>query len=262
MASEYNDDLRLAHVLADDADSMTMDRFKAQDLHVTTKPDLTPVSDADNAVEDALRRSLGRARPRDAVLGEESGASGWGQRRWVIDPIDGTKNYVRGVPVWATLIALMVDNQVVAGVVSAPALGRRWWAARGDGAWTGKSLANAAPCRVSDVATLNEASLSYSSVTSWEEHGRLDGFIELARRCWRTRAYGDFWSAMLVAEGAVDIAAEPDLQLYDMAALAVIVDEAGGRFTSLAGSDGPLGGDALVTNGRLHEAVLELLGRR
>ncbi len=261
MASEYNDDLRLAHVLADDADSITMARFKAQDLHVATKPDLTPVSDADNAVEDVLRRSLGRARPRDAVLGEESGSSGWGQRRWVIDPIDGTKNFVRGVPVWATLIALMVEDEVVAGVVSAPALGRRWWAARGDGAWTGKSLAAAAPCRVSDVATLEEASMSYSSVTSWAEHGRFDDFIELARRCWRTRAYGDFWSAMLVAEGAVDIATEPDLQLYDMAPLAVIVDEAGGRFTSLAGADGPLGGDALATNGRLHDAVLELLGR-
>ncbi len=249
-------------MLADDADSLTMDRFKAQDLHVATKPDLTPVTDADRLVEDTLRRSLGRARPRDAVLGEESGSSGWGPRRWVIDPIDGTKNFVRGVPVWATLIALMVEDRVVAGVVSAPALGRRWWAARGDGAWTGRSLAAAAPCRVSDVATLAEASLSYSSLTSWEEHGRLDRFLELARRCWRTRAYGDFWSAMLVAEGAVDIATEPDLALHDMAALAVIVDEAGGRFTSLAGVDGPHGGDVLATNGLLHAEVLELLDRK
>jgi histidinol-phosphatase len=262
MASEHNDDLRLAHVLADNADSQTMDRFKAQDLHVATKPDLTPVTDADRSVEDALRRALGRARPRDAVLGEESGASGWGPRRWVIDPIDGTMNFVRGVPVWATLIALMVEDEVVAGVVSAPALGRRWWASRGDGAWSGKSLMAATPCRVSDVATFENASLSYSSVTSWEKSGRLDSFLELARRCWRTRAYGDFWSAMLVAEGAVDVATEPDLELYDMAALAVIVTEAGGRFTNLAGVEGPLGGNALATNGRLHDATLELLGRQ
>ncbi len=260
MPSEYNDDLRLAHVLADDADSLTMDRFKALDLHVVNKPDLTPVSDADHKVEEALRRTLGRARPRDAVLGEESGSTGWGPRRWVVDPIDGTKNFVRGVPVWATLIALMVEDEVVAGVVSAPALGRRWWASKGGRAWTGKSLFSAQPCRVSDVAALEDASLSYSSLSSWAERGRHDDFVARTRRCWRTRAYGDFWSHMLVAEGGVDVAVEPDLELYDMAALAVIVDEAGGRFTGLDGRPGPHGGNALATNGRLHDQAMAFVG--
>ncbi|MBA3266258.1 MAG: histidinol phosphatase [Nocardioidaceae bacterium] len=260
MPSDHTDDLRLAHVLADDADSLTMSRFKALDLHVVTKPDLTPVSDADEAVEVALRRSLGRARPRDAVLAEESGSKGWGPRRWVIDPIDGTKNFVRGVPVWATLIAVMVEDRVVAGVVSAPALGRRWWAALGGGAWTGKSLSAASPCRVSDVSSLEDASLSYSSLDSWEAVGRQEQFLSLVRRCWRSRAYGDFWSHMLVAEGAVDLAMEPQLALWDMAALAVVVDEAGGTFTSLDGRPGPLGGNALSSNGRLHEQAMAYVG--
>ncbi|MBA3309189.1 MAG: histidinol-phosphatase [Nocardioidaceae bacterium] len=260
MPSDHTDDLRLAHILADDADSLTMDRFKALDLHVVNKPDLTPVSDADHKVEEVLRRTLGRARPRDAVLGEESGATGWGPRRWVVDPIDGTKNFVRGVPVWATLIGLMVEDEVVAGVVSAPALGRRWWASKGSRAWTGKSLFNAQPCRVSDVSALEDASLSYSSLSSWDEHHRQDDFLALARRCWRTRAYGDFWSHMLVAEGGVDVAVEPDLELYDMAALVVILEEAGGRFTGLDGSPGPHSGNAVTTNGRLHEQVMAYVG--
>ena len=256
----HTDDLRLAHILADDADSITMDRYKSLDLHVTTKPDLTPVSESDSKVENVIRKTLSRARPRDAVIGEEEGRSGWGARRWVVDPIDGTKNYIRGVPVWATLIGLMVEDQVVAGVVSAPALGRRWWASYGDGAWTGRALMSAQPCRVSDVATLADASLSYASLRGWDKAGKLDAFNELMGSVWRTRAYGDFWSYMLVAEGAVDIAAEPELQLYDMAALAVIVTEAGGEFTSLSGKPGPNGGNALATNGRLHEEVLARLG--
>ena len=260
MPSDHTDDLRLAHVLADDADSLTMDRFKAQDLHVVTKPDLTPVSDADRTVEEAIRRTLGRARPRDAVIGEEGGATGWGPRRWVVDPIDGTKNFVRGVPVWATLIGLMVEDQVVAGVVSAPALGRRWWASKGGGAWTGKSLFSAQPCRVSDVGRLEDASVSFSSLSGWEGRGRLDDFVTLLRRAWRHRAYGDFWSYMLVAEGAVDVALEPELALHDMAAVAAVVQEAGGRFTSLEGADGPVGSDALATNGKLHDQVLAFVG--
>lgn len=260
MPSDHTDDLRLAHVLADDADSLTMDRFKAQDLHVVTKPDLTPVSDADQTVEEAIRRTLGRARPRDAVIGEEGGATGWGPRRWVVDPIDGTKNFVRGVPVWATLIGLMVEDQVVAGVVSAPALGRRWWASKGGGAWTGKSLFSAQPCRVSDVGRLEDASVSFSSLSGWEGRGRLDDFVTLLRRVWRHRAYGDFWSYMLVAEGAVDVALEPELALHDMAAVAAVVQEAGGRFTSLEGADGPVGSDAVATNGKLHDQVLAFVG--
>ena len=260
MPSDFTDDLRLAHVLADDADSVAASRFKALDLHVMTKPDLTPVTDADRAVEESIRRTLSRARPRDAVLGEEQGSSGHSQRRWVIDPIDGTKSFVRGVPVWATLIGLMVDDEVVVGVVSAPQLNRRWWAMRDGGAWTGKSLLRAAPCQVSDVSRLEDASFSYSSLGGWEERGRLEDFLALSRRCWRTRAYGDFWSYMLVAEGAVDIAAEPELHLYDMAALDVIVREAGGLFTSLEGEPGPEGGNALASNGKLHDQALAFLG--
>jgi histidinol-phosphatase len=258
--TDFTDDLRLAHVLADDADSLTTARFKALDLHVMSKPDLTPVTDADQAVEEMIRRTLGRARSRDAITGEEQGSTGSGARRWIVDPIDGTKNFVRGVPVWATLISLVVEDEVVVGLVSAPQLQRRWWASAGNGAWTGKSLLKATQCQVSDVRRLEDASLSYASLDGWDERGRLDDFLSLMRRCWRTRAYGDFWSYMLLAEGAVDIAAEPELEVYDMAALDVIVREAGGRFTSLDGTDGPFGGNALATNGHLHEAVLSFLG--
>jgi histidinol-phosphatase len=258
--TDYTDDLRLAHVLADDADSLTTARFKALDLHVMSKPDLTPVTDADKGVEESIRRTLSRVRSRDAVTGEEHGSSGHSQRRWVIDPIDGTKNFVRGVPVWATLISLVVDDEVVLGVVSAPALQRRWWASSGNGAWTGRSLLKATRCQVSDVRRLEDASFSYSSLHGWDERGRLEDFLSLSRRCWRTRAYGDFWSYMLLAEGAVDLAAEPELHVYDMAALDVIVREAGGRFSSLDGTDGPFGGNALASNGHLHEAGLSFLG--
>src|SRR3954449_3921912 len=237
--SDWTDDLRLAHVLADDADSITMSRFKALDLHVMSKPDLTPVTDADEAVEESIRRTLSRVRSRDAVTGEEQGSTGHSQRRWIIDPIDGTKNFVRGVPVWATLIALAVDGEVVLGVVSAPALQRRWWASEGAGAWTGRSLLKATRCTVSDVRRLEDASMSYSSLHGWDERDRLEDFLSLMRRCWRTRAYGDFWSYMLLAEGAVDIATEPELAVYDMAALDVIVREAGGTFTALDGTEGP-----------------------
>ena len=254
----YNEDMRLAHVLADQADAISLDRFRAQDLRVDTKPDLTPVTDADRAVEEQLRSTLARARTRDAVIGEEFGSTGRGDRRWVIDPIDGTKNFVRGVPVWATLIALMINDEVAVGVVSAPALGRRWWASLGGGAYAGKSLMSASPCRVSDVAAIEDASLSYSSIPGWVESGRGQQFVDLMRGCWRSRAYGDFWSYMLLAEGGVDIACEPELALHDMAALDVIVREAGGRFTNLDGTPGPVGPGALATNGLLHD---ELLGR-
>lgn len=260
MSTDYTDDLRLAHVLADDADSLTEARYKALDLHVMSKPDLTPVTDADQAVEESIRRTLSRVRSRDAITGEEQGATGHSQRRWIIDPIDGTKNFVRGVPVWATLISLVVDDEVVLGVVSAPLLQRRWWASTGAGAWTGRSLLKATRCQVSDVRRLEDASLSYSSLSGWEERGQMEDFLTLMRRCWRTRAYGDFWSYMLLAEGAVDIAAEPALEVYDMAALDIIVREAGGRFSSLDGTDGPFGGNALATNGHLHDAALSFLG--
>ena len=258
--TRYDDDLRLAHVIADQVDGLTMSRFRSQDLTVETKPDTTPVTDADRGAEEVVRSQLSRTRPRDAVVGEEMGTTGHGARRWVVDPIDGTKNFVRGVPVWATLIALLDGDDVVLGLVSAPALGRRWWAAVGSGAWSGKSLAAASRLQVSGVDRLEDASLSYSSLSGWEEQGGLDGFLNLTRAVWRTRGYGDFWSYVLVAEGAVDIATEPELALHDMAALVPILTEAGGSFTSIRGVPGPFGGSALATNGLLHDQVRDVLG--
>jgi histidinol-phosphatase len=253
---DYADDLDLARTLADAADQITLERYRAADLIVESKPDLTPVSDADRAAEQALRASLAAARPSDAVVGEEFGSAGSGARRWIIDPIDGTKNYVRGVPVWATLIALMVGDDPVVGVVSAPALGRRWWAAAGAGAWVRELGGTPRRLAVSRVARLADASISYSSLSGWPD---VPGFVGAVNGMWRSRAFGDFWSYMLVAEGAVDVAAEPELSLWDLAALAPIVTEAGGRFTSLAGVDGVLGGDAAASNGLLHEEFLAAL---
>lgn len=258
----YEDDLRLAHVLADQVDGLTMSRFRSGDLKVETKPDMSPVSDADRGAEELIRGQLSRLRSRDAVLGEEFGETGGGSRKWVIDPIDGTKNFVRGVPVWATLIALMDGDDVVMGMVSAPALQRRWWAAKGAGAWTGRNLTSATQMHVSGVRKLEDASLSYSSLDGWRDRETLEEFLDLTDICWRTRAYGDFWSYMLVAEGTVDIAAEPELELYDMAALVPIVTEAGGTFTDLNGEPGPFGGNAIVTNGLLHEQALEVLAAK
>jgi histidinol-phosphatase len=251
------DDLALAFALADAADTITSGRFGAVDLVVDTKPDLTPVSDADRAVEESLRARLGDARPDDAVWGEEFGEVGSGPRRWVIDPIDGTKNFVRGVPVWATLIGLLDGDDAVLGVVSAPALGRRWWGSRGGGAWGSALGTEPRRLAVSRVAALADASLSYASIGAWPDRDR---FVALTDQVWRTRAYGDFWSYMLIAEGAVDIAAEPELSLWDMAALAPIVVEAGGRFSGLNGVDGVLQGNAAASNDLLHDALLAAVG--
>ncbi|MBD3690051.1 inositol monophosphatase family protein [Nanchangia anserum] len=257
--TSLDDDLALAHALADCADAITLARFGAADLHVEAKADLTPVTDADRACEDALRDMLARERPDDAVLGEERGGSIPSERGWIIDPIDGTKNYVRGVPTWASLIGLVDGGQVILGCVSAPALGRRWWAARGRGAHV-CALGATRRIHVSGVGRIEDASLSYSSLTGWRDLGLLDNFLALNMDAWRARAFGDFYSYMLLAEGCVDIACEPELALHDMAALVPIVEEAGGRFTSLAGEDGPWGTNALATNGRLHSQVLSYLG--
>ena len=253
-------DLALAHRLADAADALSMARFRQADLVVTTKPDMTPVSDADQAVERALREALAVQRPDDTLVGEEYGGSMGTGRSWVIDPIDGTKNYVRGVPVWATLIALVDGDDPVVGLVAAPALHRRWWAASGLGAYAGRSLQSAQQIRVSAVSDLADASLSYASLDGWGELGRREDFLGLMDRCWRTRAYGDFWSYMLLAEGSVDLAAEPELATYDMAALVPIVTEAGGRFTGLDGQPGCWSGNAVATNGLLHAEVLAAIG--
>jgi histidinol-phosphatase len=258
--SEWDDDLRFAHELADAADAVTTARFLAGDLVVESKPDLTPVTDADRAVERTLREAIERHRPNDAVLGEEYGSTGESARRWVIDPIDGTKNFVRGVPVWATLIALQREKTSVVGVVSAPAIGRRWWAALGGGAWTGAATETPRRCQVSKVADLADASLSYSSVGGWKARDRGREFMELLDTVWRSRAYGDFWSHMLVAEGAVDASCEPELSMWDLAALQVIVTEAGGRFTDLSGVERCDGGNVVCTNGLLHPELLSRLG--
>ena len=250
--------------LADAADAISLDRFGAADLHVDAKPDLTPVTDADVAVERAIRDLLAEHRPDDAILGEEFGAASHPERagvprRWVVDPIDGTKNFVRGVPVWATLIALMVGDDVVVGVVSAPALGRRWWAHTGGGAF-GSFAGRTRPLRVSGVRDIADASLSFSELGEWEAIGMREEFLALAADCWRTRAYGDFYSYVLVAEGAVDIACEPELKLWDLAALVPIVVEAGGMFTGVDGAPADAAvRSALATNGRLHPAVLQSL---
>jgi histidinol-phosphatase len=269
------DDLALAHALADLADAITLDRYQAQDLVITTKPDNTPVTDADRAVEIAIREALATHRTSDGLVGEEFGSDKGGSGRyWVIDPIDGTKNFMRGVPTWATLIALVeVDasgnEEVVVGVASAPALARRWAAAIGQGATVRFTAGNydasddldtftptsgEKKISVSKVLSLSDASISYSDFVGWGD--RLEPFQRMLNQAWRTRGIGDFWSHMLVAEGAVDVAVEPSLALWDMAALDIIVREAGGVFTNTAGQSGPFGGSGVSTNGILHNQVI------
>ena len=270
-SSPYANDLTLALSLADTADAITMARFEASDLTVESKPDLTPVSDADKAVEEEIRAILQAHRPDDAILGEEFGGEAiFEGRQWVIDPIDGTKNFVRDVPVWATLISLLVDGTPVLGVVSAPALARRWWAARDMGAWRSFTTtptrgghpvpsSGARKLAVSSVKTIGDSSVAISSLSGWADAGKRQQLLDLTDRAWRLRGYGDFWSYMLVAEGAVDIAAEPEVSLWDLAALVPIVEEAGGTFTAVDGTPGPHGGSAVATNGLLHEDTISAL---
>ena len=246
-----SDDLALALELADLADAITTARYRATDLVVDTKPDLTPVTEADRAVEQLIRERLAQDRPNDAVVGEEYGSTDTGERRWIIDPIDGTKSFVRGIPIWATLIAL--EGEVA--VASAPALQRRWWAARGQGAF-----ADGREIHVSNVSALSDAQLLWSGVEDWLAVDRVDVVLELARRCWRSRGVGDFWQYMLVAEGAAEIALDPEVSLWDLAAPQLIVEEAGGRFTDLSGAPRPDGGSAIATNGLLHDAALAIVG--
>jgi histidinol-phosphatase len=235
-------DLELALRLADAADALSLPRFRSG-LTIETKPDLTPVTEADRAVEAELRRILSEERSADAILGEEQGASGSGSRRWILDPIDGTRNYARGIPVWATLIALEEDGVVVVGAVSAPALGARWWAERGSGAF-----ASGEPIHVSAISTVEEAVLSFAIEQRTPE---------LARRAWHARGFGDFWAHMLVAEGAVDGAVDAvGVNEWDLAAVQVIVEEAGGRFSDFAGEARIDSGTAVTSNGLLHDQLL------
>jgi histidinol-phosphatase len=251
------DDLTLALDLADLADAISLPRFRAADLLVETKSDLTPVTETDRAVEEAIRRRLADQRPDDAVVGEEQGAVGATDApgRWIIDPIDGTKNYVRGIPIFATLIAVEQAGRLVAGVASAPAMGRRWWAARGRGAF-----ADGRPIHVSKVSRSEDGLLLFGGLTAWRKKGRLENLLSLAAGFYRSRGFGDFWMHMLVAEGSADVATEPEVSLWDLAAVQVIIEEAGGRFTDLAGHARPDGGSALSSNGLLHEHALAVLG--
>jgi histidinol-phosphatase len=257
MSRQYQNDLALALEAAELADAISLKRFQAIDLKVETKPDLTPVTDADKGVEEAFRKLISHKRPDDLIIGEEFGAptSTNGKHYWVIDPIDGTKNFVRGVPVWATLIALIDENnEVVLGVASAPALGRIWYASKGNGAFV-RFNGETKKISVSKVSKLSDASISYSDLLGWGD--RRSKFVALQNKVWRTRSYGDFWSYVMVAEGAVDLATEPTLNLWDMAANEIIVREAGGTFTNLDGKAGPHGGNAVASNGLIHHEFLK-----
>jgi histidinol-phosphatase len=263
MPPPASEDLTLALALADLADEITLEHFRAIDLAVETKPDMSPVSEADTAVERALREQLAAQRSGDAILGEEYGAQDPPEngRRWIIDPIDGTEGYVRGVPVWATLIALEVHGELVVGVASAPALARRWWAARGQGAHLreGGPREPARAIHVSRIAELADAQACFGGLEEWQHHGRLGNLIALSERVGRTRGFGDFWQYMLVAEGAAEIAADPRVSMWDLAAPLVIVSEAGGRFSDFTGAQTASAGSGLATNGHLHEAARTIL---
>jgi len=263
-------DLEFAAGLADIADELSLARFGASDLQVETKPDLSPVTEADRAIEQALRERIAAERPGDSVLGEEQGASGKAGRRWILDPIDGTRNYSRGIPIFATLIALEVEGEVELGLVSAPALGRRWWAERGKGAYRSDGAIS-----VSAVEKLEDATVSIGwgrkmkvskiarlegAVVSFELSEGIERMAPLAARAWHTRSFGDFWQHMLVAEGSVEAAIDPAVKIWDCAPLKIIVEEAGGKFTDLAGRAVIDGGSGVSTNGLLHAEVLALVG--
>lgn len=255
-----NSDLKLALALADKADQIAMSRFRSIDLHVDTKPDFTPVTEADRAVETEIRNALTELLPNDGIIGEEFQNSNTDAARvWIIDPIDGTKNYVRGVPVWASLISLAIDGTPLIGVASAPAMGRRWWASPEDGAFTRDPDGSVRSISVSAVKEISDASFSFSDSVGWENFGNGQALSKIQTKTWRSRGYGDFWSHLLVAEGAVDVAVEPQLEPYDMAAFIAIVNAAGGNVTTRENGPALFGGHAVTTNGLLHNAVLSLI---
>ncbi len=256
----YQADLDLAQELADVADAIALERFRALDLKVESKPDRSPVTDADRSVEQALKAILAAKAPNDALIGEEYGNSEAKQgsnRTWIIDPIDGTANYLRGVPVWASLIALAIDGKPVVSVVSAPAMGRRWWAAPEIGAFTREIDGSVRKLSVSGINELEDASLSYNNLQLWDQAGKAQQLIAFSRKIWRTRAYGDFWSYMLLAEGALEIVTEHDLKIYDIAALVPIVEQAGGEFSALEGPLTANSSSVLATNGKLHKITTQ-----
>ncbi|WP_394280339.1 inositol monophosphatase family protein [Microbacterium sp.] len=256
---DLTDDLALALRLADEADRVSMQRFDAPDLDIETKADATYVTEADLATERAIRALLEAERPGDGVFGEEFGSSGDAVRQWIIDPIDGTSNYLKGIPMWATLIALVVDGVPRVGVVSQPALARRWWGATGLGAWTTTPAGEERRISVSDVSSLDGASVSFQSIAQWDEAGRSDALLRLSRAVWRDRGYGDAWPYMLLAEGRLEFVAEFDVKEYDIAAHVPIILEAGGRFTDIEGVESVASRSSLATNGVLHDDFLALL---
>jgi len=252
-----NPDLALALALADKADAISLSRFQALDLDIQTKPDLSPVTDADKSVEQALLEALATQRPLDSIIGEEFGETGNSSRKWIIDPIDGTANFIRGVPVWATLIALSLDDKPTVSVVSAPAMGLRWWASKEDGAFYQGIDREIKKLSVSKVEKLADASISYNNLQLWQKSKYLNQLLELSKTVWRTRAYGDFWSYMLLAQGAIDMVCEHDLKIYDIAALVPIVENAGGTLSDLAGPLTTQSSSVLATNTLLHDRALE-----
>ncbi|WP_065570385.1 inositol monophosphatase family protein [Microbacterium oleivorans] len=256
---DLGDDLALALRLADAADRVSMECFDAPDLEIKTKADATHVTEADLATERAIRDLLTAERPGDGILGEEYGTSGDTRRQWIIDPIDGTANYLKGIPMWATLIALVIDGVPRVGVVSQPAISRRWWGATGTGAWTRTPDGRTRAIRTSEVATVAEASVSFQSIGQWDAVGRTDDLLRLSRAVWRDRGYGDAWPYMLLAEGRLEFVAEFDVREYDIAAHVPIIIEAGGRFTDIDGEERLDARSSLATNGILHDAFLEML---
>jgi histidinol-phosphatase len=256
--STFDQDLALALELADAADLISLPRFRALDLSVETKADLSPVTDADKSVEKALIAILANQRPQDAIVGEEFGSSGAASRKWIIDPIDGTANFVRGVPVWASLIALSIDGLPTVSVVSAPAMGARWWAAPGSGAFARSFTGETRKLSVSKVAKIEDSSVSYNNLQLWQKSEFLPELLQLSEAAWRTRAYGDFWSYMLLAEGSVDVVAEHDLKIYDIAALVPIIEQAGGSISDLQGPLTEQSSSVLATNSLLHEKIQSL----
>ncbi|MGX1701658.1 inositol monophosphatase family protein [Microbacterium sp. NPDC055357] len=252
-------DLELSLRLADAADAASMPRFDSPDLDVQAKPDASFVTEADIATEEAIRAVLARERPDDGIHGEEFGTSGSGSRQWIIDPIDGTHNYLKGIPMWSTLIALAIDGIPRVGVVSQPAIGRRWWAASALGAWTSTASGDTRRISVSDVDSIERASVSFQSIEQWRDAGELDALGRLTSAVWRDRGYGDAWPYMLLAEGRLELVAEFGVQEYDIAAHVPIVLEAGGSFTAYSGAASLTERSSLATNGTLHQPFLDLL---
>lgn len=256
---ELATELTLALRLADAADAVSMERFDAADLDIRVKADASHVTEADLATERAIRDILAAERPEDGVFGEEFGSSGDAPRQWIIDPIDGTANYLKGIPMWATLIALAIDGVPRVGVVSQPAIGRRWWGATGLGAWTAAPSGEAKPLRVSEVDAIERASVSFQSIRQWDDAGRLDDLTRLTRAVWRDRGYGDAWPYMLLAEGRLEMVAEFGVKEYDIAPYVPILQEAGGRFTAIDGRHTLSDRSGIATNGILHDAFIAVL---